>query len=89
MVLGQKVEAPTLKVTASNDGYQIKGDVKINGTPATIDLQQAERRRATPKCTLQATLDEAARRRLGIDFGSSVTGSIPVKVTGRCRRQYQ
>jgi hypothetical protein len=29
------------------------------------------------------TLDEAARRRLGIDLGSAVTGAIPVKVVGR------
>src|SRR5262249_56939124 len=31
----------------------------------------------------QATLDEAARRRLGIDLGTSVSGAIPVKVVGR------
>jgi hypothetical protein len=30
---------------------------------------------------MQATIDEAARRRLGIDFGGTVTGAIPVKVT--------
>jgi hypothetical protein len=30
---------------------------------------------------MQATIDEAARHRLAIDFGSTVTGAIPVKVT--------
>ena len=40
MLLGQKVEASLLKAAASNDGFQIKGDVKINGTPATIDLRK-------------------------------------------------
>jgi len=34
MLLNQKVEASALRVTASSDGYQITGDVKINGTPA-------------------------------------------------------
>jgi hypothetical protein len=82
MLLGQKVEASVLRVTASNDGYQVKGDVKINGTPATIDLHK-QKGDADAELRMLATVDEAARRRLGVDFGGSVTGSIPVKVTGR------
>ncbi len=82
MLLGQKVEAAALRVTASNDGYQIKGDVKINGTPAAIDMQK-QKGDVDAALKLHATIDEAARRRLGIDFGGTVTGSIPVKVTGR------
>jgi hypothetical protein len=80
MLMGQKVEASVLRVTASSDGYQVKGDVKINGTPATIDLH---RQKGDPDAELrmQATIDEAARHRLAIDFGSTVTGAIPVKVT--------
>ncbi|HLA20200.1 MAG TPA: DUF3971 domain-containing protein, partial [Pseudolabrys sp.] len=82
MLLGQKLEAAALRVTASGDGYQIKGDVKVNGTPATIDVR---RQRGDPdaELKLQATIDEAARRRLAIDFGTTVTGAIPIKVTGR------
>lgn len=82
LLLGQKVEASSLRVTASNDGYQIKGDVKINGTPAAIEVR---RQRGDPdaELKLQATIDEAARHRLAIDFGTSVTGAIPVKVNGR------
>ena len=82
MLLGQKVEASTLRVTASNDGYQIKGDVKINGTPATIDLHK-QKGDADAELRMQATIDEAARRRAGIDFGAAVAGSIPIKVAGR------
>ena len=81
MLLGQKVEASALRVTASTDGYQIKGDVKINGTPATIDV--SKKKDGDAELHLQAKLDEAARHRLGIDFGGTVTGAIPVKVTGR------
>jgi len=82
MMMGQKLEAAALRVTASNDGYQISGDVKINGTPATIDLSK---KKGSPNADLrlQATIDEAARRRLGIDFGGAVSGAIPVKVTGQ------
>src|SRR3954454_15205068 len=31
LVMNQKLEANTLKVVANNQGYQVKGDVKING----------------------------------------------------------
>ena len=82
MLLGQRVEASSLRVTASTEGYQIKGDVKINSTLATIDLRK-QKNDADAELKMQATIDEAARRRLGIDFGNAVTGTIPVKVTGR------
>ena len=82
MLLGQKVEASTLKAVATGDGFQIKGDVKINGTPASIDLRK-RKGDADAELHLQSTIDEAARRRLGIDLGSTVTGSIPIKVVGR------
>ncbi len=82
MLLGQKVEASTLKAMATSDGFQIKGDVKINGTPATIDLRK-QKGDADAELHMQSTIDEAARRRLGMDLGSTVTGAIPVKVVGR------
>jgi hypothetical protein len=82
LMMGQKVEASSLRVTASNGGYQVTGDVKINGTSASIDLSK---KKGAPESDLrmQATIDEAARRRLGVDLGSAVTGAIPVKLTAR------
>jgi hypothetical protein len=82
MLLGQKVEASTLKAVATGDGFQIKGDVKINGTPATIDLRK-QKGQADAELHMQSTLDETARRKLGMDLGSTVTGAIPIKVVGR------
>ena len=70
-----------LKANATNDGFQIKGDVKINGTPATIDVRK-QKDDADAELHMQATIDEAARRRLGMDLGTAVTGAIPVKVVG-------
>jgi hypothetical protein len=81
MLLGQKVEASLLKANATKDGFQIKGDVKINGTPATIDVRK-QKDDTDAELHMQATIDEAARRRLGMDLGSAVTGNIPVKVVG-------
>jgi uncharacterized protein DUF3971 len=82
MLLGQKVEAQSLKVTATADGYQIKGDAKINGTSASIDLRK-QKGDADAELHLQSIIDEAARRRLGMDLGTAVTGAIPVKVIGK------
>jgi hypothetical protein len=81
LLLGQKIEAQVLKVNASNTGYQIKGDVKINGTAAKIDLRRGKNDDAA-QLTMTASIDEAARRRLGFDFGKLVTGAIPIKATG-------
>ena len=85
MLLGQKLEASTLKATASRDGYQIKGDVKVNGTPAFIDLRK-QKGDADAELRMQSVIDDAARRRLGMDIGNAITGAIPIKVVGQSRR---
>jgi hypothetical protein len=88
MLLGQKVEASSLRVTASSDGYQITGDAKINGMLTTLDLSK-RKGNAAAELRLQAMIDEAARRRLGIDFGGAITGTIPVKLVARISNDSQ
>jgi hypothetical protein len=81
MVMNQKVEATTLKVSANNQGYWIRGDVKINGVPAGLDYRRP--RDADPEIRVQATLDESARSKFGFDLGSYLLGPMPVKLIGR------
>jgi hypothetical protein len=81
LVMNQKLEANTLKVVANNAGYQVKGDVKINGQPASLDYRKPNEGDADIR--LQATLDDASRARLGLDLGPAVTGVIPIKVIGK------
>jgi hypothetical protein len=81
LVMNQKLEANALKVVANNQGYQVKGDVKINGQPASLDYRKPTDGDADIK--LQATLDDASRAKLGIDLGAGATGAIPVKVVGK------
>jgi hypothetical protein len=81
LVMNQKLEANALKVQANNTGYQVKGDVKINGQPASLDYRKLNEGDADIR--LQATLDDAGRQRLGIDLGSAISGSIPIKVIGK------
>ena len=59
LVMNQKLEASALKVIANNQGYQVKGDVKINGQPASLDYRKPVEGDADIK--LQATLDDASR----------------------------
>ena len=81
IVMNQKLEANALKVVANNQGYQVKGDVKINGQAASLDYRKPVEGDADIK--LQATLDEASRARFGFDMGPAVSGQIPIKLIGK------
>jgi uncharacterized protein DUF3971 len=82
MLFGQKVEGQTLRANASNQRYEIKGEVKIGGAPAEIEYSKlATEPDAEVKVT--ATLDDTARARLGLDLGPTVVGALPMRVTGR------
>jgi Protein of unknown function/AsmA-like C-terminal region len=81
LVMNQKLEANALKIVASNQGYQVRGDVKINGQAATLDYRKPAEGDADIK--LLATLDDASRTRLGLDLGSAVTGALPLKLVGK------
>ena len=81
LVMNQKLEANTLKLAASNAGYQVKGDVKINGQQAALDYRKATDGDADVR--LSATLDDASRARLGLDLGPAVSGALPVKLIGK------
>jgi Protein of unknown function len=81
MVMNQKLEANSLKVIANNQGYQVKGDVKINGQQCSLDYRKPADGDADVK--LQATLDDAGRARLGLDLGPAVSGAIPIKLIGK------
>ncbi len=81
LVMNQKLEANTLKIVANNAGYQVKGDVKINGQAASLDYRKPAEGEADVK--LQATLDDNSRARLGFDLSPAVSGSLPVKLSGK------
>src|SRR3954447_15498488 len=74
LVMNQKLEANTLKVVANNAGFQVRGDVKINGQSATLDYRKPAEGDADIK--FQATLDDSSRAKLGLDLGPAVSGSV-------------
>jgi hypothetical protein len=81
MVMGQKVEAALLKVSANNLGHWIRGDVKINGVPSVLDYRKP--RDGDADIRVQATLDENARSKFGFDLGGFLSGPVPIKLNGR------
>lgn len=81
LVMNQKLEANALKVIANNAGYQVRGDVRINGQQALLEYRKPADGDADVK--LAATLDDASRARLGIDLGPAITGPLPIKLVGK------
>jgi hypothetical protein len=82
-VRGQKVEAAALKLTANNaQGFQTKGEVKIAGLPATIEYKKPIGD-TDAEVRMYATLDDAARAKLGIALNETVTGPLPFRLHGR------
>jgi hypothetical protein len=82
LIMGQRVDAAALKVSANNQGFALKGDVKIGGTPASLDYRKA-RGDNDADVSLTGMLDENARNNFGIDPQNSIGGSIPIRLTGR------
>jgi hypothetical protein len=81
MVMGQKVEAALLKVSANNQGHWIRGDVKISGIPAALDYRKP--RDGDADVRVQANLDEGARAKFGFDLSSFLAGPVPIKLAAR------
>lgn len=72
----EKLEGAAINIAYDTGNLAIKGDGKIGGGPASIDVQKS---RQGGQATVSLVLDEAARSRRGMSFGSQLTGSIAVK----------
>jgi AsmA-like C-terminal region/Protein of unknown function len=81
-LMSQKVEAQTLRAFANNQGYQIRGDMRIGGVPAIAEMRR-NAGESDAEVKLQATLDDAARTRLGWDTTGNLSGPVMFKVAGR------
>ena len=82
MIMGQKVDATLLRATATPQGFQLKGDVRIGSTPVSLEYRKS---RGDPDAEVRiaGTLDEAARKSLGFDVGDAISGNIPIRLSGR------
>lgn len=73
-----RLDNANLALGYDRGNLSIKGDGKLGGSPATIEVHQT---RDGGDATISTVLDEAARARRGISFGSQLTGPLAVKAS--------
>ncbi len=80
-VIGKEpLDGATLSIVADKLGLHAKGDGRMFGAPASIDLKKPAGG-APSEATITVTLDDAARAKAGFNLGKSVTGPISAKIT--------
>jgi Protein of unknown function/AsmA-like C-terminal region len=73
-----RLETANLTIAYDRGNLAMKGDGKLGGNATVIDVQQ---NRGGGQANVAFTLDEAARSKRGLSFGSQLTGAVPLKVT--------
>jgi Protein of unknown function/AsmA-like C-terminal region len=73
-----RLEGASLAIAYDKGNLAIKGDGKLGGGAASIDVQKT---RDGGEANVTFALDEAARARRGMSFGSQLTGVLPLKAT--------
>ncbi|MEX0590216.1 MAG: hypothetical protein WD207_03925, partial [Xanthobacteraceae bacterium] len=82
IVRGQRVDGVNAKVSVDAAVVQAKGEGKIAGAPAAFEYRKAKDK-GEADFRVTATLDEAARARVGIDLAPWLTGPVKVQAQGR------
>ena len=73
-----RLEGANLTIAYDRGDLTVKGDGKLAGSTATIDLHKT---RQGGQASVAFSLDEAARNRRGLSFGSQLTGTIGLKAS--------
>lgn len=75
----EKLEAGSFATSFDRNGFQLRGEAKVGGDKAQIDIRQNAKGQG--EAVLQLMLDAAARQRRGFGPESGISGVVPVKVT--------
>jgi len=81
IVKGQKIENASGKVTFSANQLTVKGEGKLGGAAAVFEYSK-QRTKPDAEYRIVTSLDNAARRRFGIDVGPSLSGPVMVRASG-------
>jgi hypothetical protein len=73
-----KLEGGNLTIAYSRGSLNLRGEARLSGTPASIELRQSPA--APGELAVLLTLDEAARARRGLSLGSQLTGPIALRI---------
>lgn len=84
---GRTVEDADLVLEGSPRSYTVKGEGKLDGYQASVDLLQGSS--APGQSAVVVALDDAARERMGLGFGKLVTGPVQAYLmnTGELHQQ--
>ncbi len=74
----EKLESGSLAVNFDRNGLSLRGDAKVGGDKAQIDVRQSAKGQGD--ATLLFSLDAAARQRRGFGPDTGISGTLPVKV---------
>jgi hypothetical protein len=74
----EKLEGATVSVSFDKGTLAMSGSGRLAGAPATLDVRQP--RDGAGEVVAAMTLDDAARARKGLSFGSQLTGPVPIRV---------
>lgn len=74
----EKLETANLAVAYDLNGLSLRGEGRLGGSPATIDLRQP--RGAAGEVAVSLVLDEAARARRSLPVAPLLAGPVPVKI---------
>lgn len=77
---GQRLEGATVKAFASPAGVVLRGDGKLAGAPVAFEYEK-KKDVADSDIRVSATLDDAARGKLGVDI-PGVSGPVTVRLSG-------
>lgn len=73
----EKLENANLAANFDKGSLTLRGDARIGGLPAVIDIRQDQRGQGEAVVTMQ--LDQAARERRGFGMGGAVTGTVALR----------
>lgn len=76
-----RLEAGNFTLGTDKDITTLKGEARVFGVPAQVDMRMGGRGPATASLTM--VLDDAARARKGMAFGAMLTGPVQVKLTAQ------
>jgi hypothetical protein len=74
----ERLEGAAVSLSFDKGNLAITGTGKLAGTPATLDVRQP--RDGPGEIIVAMTLDDAARARKGLSFGTQLTGPVPIRV---------
>jgi hypothetical protein len=75
----EKLEGGTLSVQFDKAGLAVRGDARVGGDRAQVEIRQDPKGRG--EATLSMTLDNAARQKRGLGPEAGINGPVAVRVT--------